>query len=347
MKVTERLLSADYKYDGSKALPGLTDAQKAARDSFLEEVHKDDSYIVLKECPFCGCGSSARISEVDSKGLPCDIVICDNCQGCFKMKVLTPEAAAVHYGKISYLLRGKDRSGSAIEKLFLERVESFAYPRYYFIRHFAKLDRGRDTVAEFGCGDGANLYPWKQNGFNVFGIEYDPGMADFGQNKKLEVAAGDFMTYDLDGRCPKLVILSHLLEHVSDLDAVLKRIHSAIDANGYLFIEVPGIRVQGIGKPLAAFDVEHNYYFDLKTLSAALEKNSFEIDYGDEFIRIICRPVAGPVRIKRKALKGIKLMDLMGKAEAGSPWLKLLNKWNNAYYRFCYSILAGGGHEKR
>lgn len=341
MRITKDLLSPEYRYDATRVPSGLTAAQRDARERFLKEVHKDSSYTVLEACPFCGHEASTQISEVDAKGLPCDVAICDNCQGCFKLKVFTPAAAAFHYEKISYLLRGKDRSETAVEKLFQERVKSFAYPRYYFIRHFTKLKQGSDVVAEFGCGDGANLYPWKKNGFDVIGIEFDPAIADFGRRKGLEIISGDFVMHDFNNKRPKLVILSHLLEHVSDLGAVLRRIHSVIGPQGYLFIEVPGIRVQGMGKPLSSFDVEHNYYFDLKALSSALEKSSFDIEHGDEFIRVICKPVEVVPPDRRKKAGRARLIDVMKEAEASSLSMKILNRWNNAYYRFYYSFFRG------
>ncbi|MFA5094574.1 MAG: class I SAM-dependent methyltransferase [Candidatus Omnitrophota bacterium] len=342
MRVTKELLGSDYRYDRGKVPGALSPAQKAAREEFLEEVDLKGLYVHLEKCPYCGNDACTQISETDAKGLPCDIAVCDNCGGCFKLKVFTPAAAALHYGRISYRLRGKDPSDGAIERLFWDRVRMFAYPRYRFIRHFVKLEPGRDLIAEFGCGDGANLFPWKENGFDVLGIEYDPAVCRFGRQNGMELVAGDLMTHEFGGKKPKLIILSHFLEHVPDVTSVLRRVRSVIAPDGKVFIEVPGARVHGIRKPLSAFDVEHSYYFDLGSLSGAARRNGFRMDYGDEFIRTICSPVPGEFQDHLAGPVRGKLGDIMRQAEKGSLGIKMLDKFNNIYYRLRYAVLSAG-----
>jgi len=344
----EALLGADYRFDGTRPPVSLSGPQKEARELFLRDIHARGKYIDVVKCPFCKAADFTKISERDARGLPCEIAVCDACGGCFKSKILDPEANRYLYEKISYMLRGKDRSPGAVEALFRKRVKEFAYPRYGFIRHFAELEQDMDLIAEFGCGDGANLVPWRDDGFSVTGIEYDGGMVEFGKSKGLDIVQGDFMTHDLGGARPKLIILSHLLEHVPDIDAVLSRIHSVLDPYGYLFIEVPGVKGQGLGRPLSSFDVEHNYYFDLESLSSALRKNRFSVAYGDEYIRVLCRPVNAPIAGPQNRKAGArKLMDLFREEESGSIRAKVTNRLTGAYFSAYYSILSSGvGHGK-
>lgn len=345
--IKEKLLGSDYKFIEANVPAGLNESQKKARQLFLDEIHRGGRYTAIDTCPFCAASDFMKISERDSRGLPTEIVSCDGCGGCFKSSTMNPEATRFHYEKISYVLRGKELSESSIEKLFKERVSSFAYPRYNFIRHFIRLDPSRDLIAEFGCGDGANLVPWKREGFDVLGMEFDTRMVEFGGNKGLRLLAEDFMTYDFSKKRPKLVILSHFLEHVSDLGAVLKRLHSILDPHGYLFVEVPGTRVQGLGKPLSIFDVEHNYYFDLGSLSGALRKNSFDIVYGDEYIRILCRPIDVPISAMRQMPSRQRLSDLLMEAERGSLRMKALNWFWNRYFRYYYLFLSAGAGDAK
>lgn len=346
--VKEMLLGGGYRFDAGSFPASLSASQKDARQLFLDEIHAKGRYLPVDKCPFCGASNFVKISERDARGLPSEIVICDSCGGCFKSKILAPEANRYHYENISYILRGKDRSPEAVEKLFNRRVKDFAYPRYSFIRHFVKLEPGKDLIVEFGCGDGANLVPWKKDGFRVLGIDFDPGMVEFGRGKGLDLVVSDFMTYDFAGRRPRLVILSHLLEHAADVNAVLKRIYSVLDPHGYLFIEVPGIRGQGLGKPLFSFDVEHNFYFELKSLSGALGRNLFGMVYGDEYIRVLCRPApAATMDFSRGNEAGPKALDLLKEAEAGSIRTRLLNKFNGAYFKFYYSMLSAGARHDR
>ncbi|MDD5269588.1 MAG: methyltransferase domain-containing protein [Candidatus Omnitrophica bacterium] len=344
----EALLGEGYKFDAGTFPAALNANQKEARRVFLDEIHAKGRYATVDNCPFCGASDFIKISERDAKGLPCEIVVCSACGACFKGKILDHDANRYHYERISYSLRGKDRSRDASEGLFKMRVKTFAYPRYSFIRHFAGLKPERDLVAEFGSGDGANLVPWNREGFDSVGIEFDPETVKFGRDKGLDLVQGDFMTYEFRDRKPKLVILSHLLEHVSDVNAVLRRIHSVLDPQGYLFIEVPGIKGQGLGKPLLSFDVEHNYYFDLDTLKGALNRNSFEMVYGDEFIRILCKPRNSSVPAAGvKTAHHHSLLPLLQKAEKGSIGIKLVNRFNSLYFGIYYNLLSLGAKHDR
>jgi len=346
--IREALLGADYRFDGARPPASLSGTQNEARELFLKEIHARGRYIDVERCPFCGAAEFTKISERDARGLPCEVAVCDACGGCFKNRILDPEANRYLYEKISYKLRGKDRSPGAVEALFRKRIKEFAYPRYGFIRHFAELEQDMDLIAEFGCGDGANLVPWRNDGFSVTGIEFDGGMAEFGKSKGLDLVQGDFMTHDLGGARPKLIILSHLLEHVSDMDAVLNRIHSVLDPYGYLFIEVPGVKGQGLGRPLSSFDVEHNYYFDLESLSSALGKNRFSVAYGDEYIRVICRPSGAQAAVPRNKKSGARrILDLFREEESGNIRAKVMNRLTGAYFKAYYSVLSSGvGHGK-
>lgn len=358
--ITERLLGERYRFKEECIPYKLTSLQEQAKKSFLDEVHKKGRYIPVNECPYCGGNSLIKISEIDAKGLPSDIAICNICDGCFKSTVLDSEANRYHYENISYALRGKELSDDAIENLFWKRVEWFAYPRYHFIRHFLELMPDKDVIGEFGCNDGANLFPWFKNSFSVIGVELDSRMVEFGRKKGLNLIYGDLSDYPIHDKNPKLIILSHFLEHVTHLEKVLNRLSQLLHPNGYLFIEVPGISGQGLCNPLSQFDVEHNYYFDLNSLSRVLKRHFFKIIYADEYIRLICTPEQNKFtsvhkstslslgKIKSLLLKAAiniinfknkKLSELLKEGEKNSFRIKILNKLQISYFKFYYSSI--------
>lgn len=361
MEIVERLLDERYRFRQDYIPYPLTQQQMGARKLFLEQIHKKGRYISVTECPYCGCDRFIKISETDKRGLPAETVVCDFCNGCFKSAVLDAAANKYHYENISYLLRGKEVAAQSIERYFWERVNLFAYPRYHFIRHFIKLDPKRDHIIEFGCNDGANLYPWFKEGFAVFGIELDTRMAEFGRKKGLNLKKGDLSEHDGFDRKPKLVILSHILEHISDIDTTLDKLSEILEPDGYIFIEVPGIRVQGLGDTLRYLDVEHNYYFGLNTLSKILVRHSFKIIYADEHIRLICTPyqnrpilVNMPISLSRdKAIARLikvfidsigfedkNLYDLLMKWKDNNLTIKIINRLQMLYFKFHYSSIV-------
>lgn len=360
--IRDGLLGSGYRFSGSSVPPGISDQQIEARADYLAKIHRADSYIDVSSCPFCGHGDFTRISEIDARGLPSDIVICEGCGGCFKSRILGPEANRFYYENISRRLRGKSEP---LEDLFWNRVNSQGYPRYYFVKHFLSLRPGRDMVAEFGCHDGANLYPWKENGFEVLGVDLDGKMVEFGKNKGLDLVKDDFLKFSFTGKRPKLIILSHVLEHVSNINAAVEKIAADIKPDGYIFIEVPGVRGQGLGRPLNYFDVEHNYYFDAVSLNRVMENHSLKAFYKDEYIRFLCTPMQnkdiedeGPGGIStdrvRAAIAGSilkmvnvgngRLFDIMKEGEENTLKIRILNKLkiSEVYFKSRYFCLMKG-----
>ncbi|MDR4508755.1 MAG: class I SAM-dependent methyltransferase [Candidatus Brocadiaceae bacterium] len=357
----EKLLSERHRFKEDYMPYQLSSLQQNARRLFLDYVHKKNQYISIKKCPYCGDDSFTKISEVERRGLPSEIVICNSCDGCFKAKILNSQMNAYHYEKISYSLRGKEISEDIIKKLFENRVKSFAYPRYHFITHFIDLIPGRDTVVELGCNDGANLLPWFKNNFKVAGYDLDPRMVTFGRKKGLNLIHGDLIEFQSSRLKAKLIILSHVLEHVSDVNTMLQGLVETLQSDGYVFIEVPGLIFQGVRNSLSYFDVEHNYYFDMNSLTLLLKKHGFKIIYADQYIRIICTPEqnvsipagkGSPVSFRGMKAGLMKLLieimnfksgknyDLLKKGESNNVRTSVLKKLQSLYFVYFYSSIV-------
>lgn len=359
--ITEQLLSEKHRFREDFVPDWLTQSQSDARKLFLDKVHNKNRYLSIAECPYCGNDNFIKISEVNKRGLPSDIVICSSCDGCFKSEILDSEATRFYYEKISPVFRRKDLPDDEIDSLFEKRVRLFAYPRYHFISHFVKLKPGKDLVMEFGCDDGANLVPWKRMGYDVFGIDLNPTIIKFGRDKGLDLVCGDFMNYNFSDKTPRLIILSHVLGHVIDVNTILKRIYDILTPGGYVFIETPGIRSWKLANIIRFFDVECNYYFDLNSLGRVLKAHSFEIVYGDEYVRVLCtpkrnQPVSGhkPIPpslskitahflmriIDMMNLRDKKLYDLLKDGERGKWSIIIFNKLQKLYFYSFYNSLT-------
>lgn len=363
MTVKDMLLSERYRLKEGYAPYQLSGPQVEARNLFLEEIHKKNRYVHITACPYCGNQNFIKISEVNKRNLPSDIVICDSCDGCFKSTILDPEVTRYYYEKISHILVGKSISQSELEERLEKRIQLFAYPRYWFFSHFIELNPNSDLIAELGCNDGANLVPWKENGFCVVGIDLDSRMVEFGKKKGLNLIKGDVLNYEFKGKRPKLIILSHVLDHMADVNAVFNRIAKILEPNGYVFIETPNIRTHGLVNPLRYFDVEFNYCFDLNSLSRVLKKHSFNILYADEYTRLLCTsgrdgsiPEDKPIpfsldKFKASLFKRFidimnfhdkKLYDLLKEGERGSIKIRLFSKLQTLYLDSLYKAITNG-----
>jgi SAM-dependent methyltransferase/DNA-directed RNA polymerase subunit RPC12/RpoP len=371
--IIEKLLSEEYRFNKDLPLSGLTPSQIEAKRLFLKEIHEKDRYIHVEQCPYCGSDIFLKVSEIEVRGLPCEIVICKNCDGCFKPNVLNQETSAYYHEKIHSLLIETDPLQRC--SLFDKRVVLYANARFHFVSNLIKLKPGRDLIAEFGCGDGANLIPWKDRGYDVIGIDFNAEMVKVGRNKGLNLVCGDFLDYDfLDGR-PSLVILSHVLNHVTDLNAAVQKAYVATSPDGFVFVETPNIRSWDLVNTKRLFTVDTNYYLDLKSLSAVLERCRFNIAYADEYIRVLCTPRRDRVRVMRPhafsffdklkiypfkwaidamQFSNRRLYNMLEKAERGDIANRILNQLYKLYFRSLYGSIeniskgkdADGGRER-
>ena len=83
---------------------------RQACELFLKEIHQKNKYVAIYRCPYCGSDDLIKISEVEGRMLPSDIVLCGSCDGCFKSRVMNDEASRYYYENLSYVIRGKNLS---------------------------------------------------------------------------------------------------------------------------------------------------------------------------------------------------------------------------------------------
>jgi hypothetical protein len=109
------------------------------------------------------------------------------------------------------------------------------------------------------------LLNFKNNGKKISGTE------PYAFNRKL-AKKYDIMLFPKIENIQKksdLIVLSHVLEHMSDLELELRKIYNL--SKKYLFIEVPGIVTR-----FSSIQIAHNYYFSKYTLRVLIEKNGFK-----------------------------------------------------------------------
>ena len=77
-----------------------------------------------------------------------------------------------------------------------------------------------------------------------------------------------------------LILLVHSFEHMLDLDKVVRNVHNLLKDQGYVYVEVPGLRnwnrkqaeSKNLGRLISSNNImtylqfQHNYHFDLSHL---------------------------------------------------------------------------------
>lgn len=178
-------------------------------------------------------------------------------------------------------------------------VASAAFSRYYRDLAAMLIDRfgiADGTVYDIGCGDGAFLDTFCGLAPGVRAIGIDPSCTP-AERGNLRLIRAEFDGALLEEGA-RLVILRHVLEHLDEPVAFLKRLRAAMP-DAPLFVEVPDLDWIVENGAFWDFCYEHCNYFTLPSLAAALAEAGFAVDeqqrsFGDQYQWSLCRPAAAP-----------------------------------------------------
>lgn len=139
------------------------------------------------------------------------------------------------------------RSGVNQAKYVLSHVDPEAPTRqnrahrqtYAFIRRHA-VPPG--TLLDLGCGDGTVLWLARRDGWAVKGVELYPEQTALVRDTLgLDVETSDIMSYDGRPMTYDVVVLTHVLEHLPDPVAALRKIRELLKSGGVAVLEFPNI----------------------------------------------------------------------------------------------------------
>jgi len=105
------------------------------------------------------------------------------------------------------------------------------------------------NVFEIGCGSGGILSSFAKKGKRVSGCDYGEKYLKFGQDQGLDLYSGEIDTKKTSKNSQDLIIISHVLEHVTNPINFINEILEYLKDEKYLLVEVPGI-----------FDIKKTYY---------------------------------------------------------------------------------------
>ena len=238
----------------------------------------------MEVCEFCG-GTSVSVRYDFG---PHQILRCRDCTFMW----LTPrpsEAELKEIYSVDYF-RNRDFFDAENDTLY-------GYYDYFSERFIKQLDHQRivDRLADprpvsgvsrprfldIGCGLGYLLDVAHDRGFDVEGVEYNPAAADWIASKyQFPVFCGDFMAYE--GGHFDAVAMLDVIEHLPQPFDALDKV-AAVTKPGGVFVvstmDSDSLVSRLIGKRLEDFrrTREHLYFFNRRTLGAALERAGFDV----------------------------------------------------------------------
>ena len=134
------------------------------------------------------------------------------------------------------------------------------------------------SVFQVGCSDGYTLSRFKEEGYDVMGIDPSSNAAEV-SNKLYGIKpfVGFFENYNPIKKVKyDLIILTHILEHLYDPLLSLNKCNELLSSEGNLLIEVPAL-IHPENWSISFFTFEHVNYFSQVSMNNLLEKAGFTI----------------------------------------------------------------------
>jgi SAM-dependent methyltransferase len=234
----------------------------------------------------CGRHDGTLVASRDRYALPVSTHLCKRCGLMWTSPRMTVESLAAFYD-LDYrpVYVGCEQ---APEEFFTDQVQRGRSIYDFVAAHFPAS--GGHTVFDVGCGAGGVLVPFVAAGWRAFGCDLDGQYLLRGRAEGLELEQGDVSVLQKHGQAD-LVILSHVLEHLSDPRKSLQQISSLTGDSARLYVELPGILSihKTYGDFLVFLQNAHLYHFTLRTLSSLMVEEGFVLEEGNENIRAIYR----------------------------------------------------------
>lgn len=166
----------------------------------------------------------------------------------------------------------------AEKQLLLHKADWLRYAQN--LLDFLPIKKGR--LLDVGCGAGWLVSKANSLGFEAMGI--DPGRAFVNLGKKhlkanlKVVSLENFQTQEKFD----VLVLNHVLEHISDLKSFLAKTRELLNTGGYLLVACPNINslMFKIFKDrwYGLQPAQHIWQFTPESLSNIIQKNGFKVD---------------------------------------------------------------------
>jgi SAM-dependent methyltransferase len=147
--------------------------------------------------------------------------------------------------------------------------------------YLATVVTNRDArILDAGCATGVLLELLRGHGFAALtGLDPSPiAAATTSRRDGIKGVTGSFLAPPPDLGPFDVVVLSHVLEHVADLQGAASALRSLLASDGLVYVEVPDAPryVDYLVAPFHDFNTEHINHFSLELLDRLLSSHGFE-----------------------------------------------------------------------
>jgi SAM-dependent methyltransferase len=161
------------------------------------------------------------------------------------------------------------------------RIRTFSRVLKQLSRKFNIKLAPETRALDIGCAGGAFLCSARQLGLSAIGIEPNKWLGDYARSKfNLDVRIGTLSDHALPESSFDIVTLWDVIEHLSNPDYELEKIHAILRPGGLLVINYPdfgSLIARIFGKKWPFLLSVHLVYYTRKTICKQLSKKGFKI----------------------------------------------------------------------
>mgnify|MGYP003970161019 CR=1 FL=1 len=339
--IRKNMIRLQHEHQG---MPLDTVRRKAVNDLNEMIYH---GHLKLKQNDTCFCGSAElqKLSRLDRYGLPFGTQICCKCGLISQTISLTEDSLPLFYNKIYWPLNiGDTKNGEFATDIGSSEFCDFLIPE---VRKRFSHDI---KVLEIGCGQGNRLLRLRSSlgsdfNLNLMGCDYSEEAINTAKLNGIAAERGGVEVF-LNKQPADVLILSHVLEHVVDLNKLLDCIDKITHSNSIIYIEVPGVNDLK-NKPEYEYDYQdycvlaHIYNFSLSTLMNILTQKGFVILDGSEYVRLITSK-SGVHNVRALTEPYQETMNSLNEADVQhEKWKKKYNNPIRKYLASLYKAILG------
>lgn len=283
------MLHNRYKYN-KKSIEKLNKLQIRTKE-VVEKKVEDGIYAFEKiSCPICNKNNFDLLAEKDRYGLKCYTVLCEDCGLLLTNPRMNQNAYNEFYDKEYRNLY--TASEVSTDDFFSEQWRHGKAILQYILQYSDIRSFKRKTVLEVGCGAGGILKAFKDEGAEIIGLDLGSNYLKYGiEQYNLSLVHGSIHSHSFDKKID-IIIYSHVLEHILDLDAEIMKIKELCGEQTLIYIELPGllnIKKAYNGDFLGYLQNAHVFHFSLKSLENLFLKYGFGLIDGNETIQSLFR----------------------------------------------------------
>jgi SAM-dependent methyltransferase len=231
----------------------------------------------------CWCGSTKATSIATfelNDGARFPLVQCTECgvQAIFPQP--DEQTLASYYSREYY--------GSSRRKFIGPVAGIIGWFQAHRARLAARFMPAGGNVLDVGCGNGGFLINMKRLGFQVHGTEWSAQSAErVPAQQNIPVHIGDLLDLNLPPRSFDLIAMWHVLEHVRQPDATLRKIHQLLKPGGGVLLALPNVESAQARKFSTAWlhydPPRHLHNFGVASLNRLLTITQFQTTWSSTF----------------------------------------------------------------